>query len=97
MSALNWHREYRTGPRKRVVTGVKAWATDLEPASPMPPYYRIARPSQSSTLRVVWLINCKSCGGDRVKVGPAGDLASAKQLAQDDYGKRVSEQPARQR
>jgi hypothetical protein len=89
---LIWHREYRPGGRKRVVTGVKAWATDLDPEASLPPYYRIERVSENQSLRRVLLINCRVCGGDRVKIDLADDLKAAKGVAQADYDKRLAEQ-----
>lgn len=89
---LSWHREYRPGRHKRVVTGVKAWATLLDPDASMPPYYRIERVMPSAPKRVVYLINCKTCGGDKIRVGPAPDLEAAKSLAAVDYAARYANQ-----
>lgn len=90
--ALVWHREYRPGAHKRVVTGVKAWAHWLNPDTAMPPYYRITMVANRTPMRVVRLINCRSCGGERIEVCVTANLATAKGAAQRDYDKRLAEQ-----
>jgi hypothetical protein len=92
VGALSWHREYRPGGRKRVVTAVKAWAHRLDPDAAMPPYYRIVRAYSNSTRRVVYLMNCRTCGGDKIEVGIASNLVAAKSLAGIDYAARYAEQ-----
>jgi hypothetical protein len=87
---LSWHREYRPGPRKRVVIAVKAWVPLLNPDATMPPYYRITMVAYRSPARVVRLHNCIACGGGRLEVCVESNLASAKAAAQADYDKRLA-------
>lgn len=83
---LNWHR---AGP------GVsRAWAPALNPEAVMPPYYEteLAGNTAHRAARNVFLVQCKTCGGDRQQICSEINLAVAKASAQADYDKRVRQQ-----
>jgi hypothetical protein len=86
---LRWHRgiENSTGG-----TETRAWATELDPSATMPPYYRIAQIQRSQPVRMVELINCVTCGGDRIEVCVESNLAAAKIAARNDYDERLAQQ-----
>lgn len=69
--------------------GWRAWATELYPDDPMPPYYQLTKVATNQAVRTIALFRPRGKYGDkRAEIGIAGNLAEAKAKAQEDYERR---------